>query len=227
MTPEEQIKEIEDEIARTQYNKATEKHIGKLKAKIALLRAQASKSGGKKGVGYSVKKGGDATILLVGFPSVGKSTLLNQLTNAESKIGDYEFTTLDVIPGVMEYNGAKLQILDVPGMVEGAASGKGRGKEILSVIRNADLILIMADIEGIDKIDIIKKELYDAGFRLNKNPPDVKIQKKSTGGINVTGAETSGLGRDTVVSILNEFGVINADVIIREKLSLDQGHGFG
>jgi len=219
MNPEEEAKEIEDEIARTQYNKATEKHIGKLKAKIALLCSKIQKKSGKKGAGYSIKKHGDATVLLVGFPSVGKSTLLNQLTNAESKVGDYDFTTLDVIPGVMEYKGAKIQILDVPGLVEGAASGRGRGREILSVVRNADLILIMVDVEGIDKVGVIEKELYEAGFRLNKEPPQIKIDRKSAGGVNVTGGC---FNRDTVVSVLREFGIHNADVVIAEDSDMDR-----
>jgi len=220
MTYEDQIKEIEDEIAKTQYNKATEKHIGKLKAKLALLRAQSAKGGGKKGAGYSVKKTGDATVLLVGLPSVGKSTLLNKLTNAESKVGDYEFTTLDVVPGVMEYNGAKIQMLDIPGIVEGAATGKGRGKEILSVVRSADLILIMVDVNSLEIAALIENELYEAGFRLNQSPPDVKITRKDTGGITVMG--NRGLGRDAITSVLKEFGIYNADVSIREKLTLDR-----
>ena len=77
-TIEEQIKEIQAEIDKTQKNKATEHHIGKLKAKIAKLKIQRekiiahSKSGGPK-KGFEVKKSGDATVALVGFPSVGKS----------------------------------------------------------------------------------------------------------------------------------------------------------
>ena len=77
-TIEDQIKEIEDEIAKTKYNKNTQHHIGKLKAKMARLKddqekRRATSSGGGKS--YAVKKSGNATVALVGFPSVGKSTL--------------------------------------------------------------------------------------------------------------------------------------------------------
>ncbi|RLI96566.1 MAG: GTP-binding protein, partial [Candidatus Aenigmatarchaeota archaeon] len=72
-----QIKEIEDELAKTKYNKATQGHIGRLKAKLASLKNTKTRGGGKRGWGYGLRKMGDATVILVGFPSVGKSTLLN------------------------------------------------------------------------------------------------------------------------------------------------------
>jgi len=75
-------------------------------------------------------KSGDARVALIGFPSVGKSTLLNRLTNTHSEAGAYEFTTLTCIPGKIEYNGANIQLLDLPGIIEGASAGKGRGRQV-------------------------------------------------------------------------------------------------
>lgn len=127
----DKIKDIENEIARTQKNKATEHHLGLLKAKLARYRSELlehdKKSGGGKGEGFDARKAGDARVALVGFPSVGKSTLLNKVTKTNSATASYEFTTLTCIPGVIEYKGSRIQLLDLPGIVEGAAHGKGRG----------------------------------------------------------------------------------------------------
>ena len=117
---EDEIRAIEEEISSTPYNKATSKHIGRLKAKLAKLKddavQRALKAGGG-GEGFSVKKSGDATAVLVGFPSTGKSTLLNVLTGTESEVASYAFTTVTVIPGALEHRGAKIQVLDIPGLI--------------------------------------------------------------------------------------------------------------
>ena len=157
---------------QTKYNKATQHHIGKLKAKLAQLREEVVvSSSGIKGSGYGVRKAGDATVALVGLPSVGKSTLLNCLTDAESEFGSYAFSTLDVVPGVLKYRDANIQVLDLPGLIEGAARGAGRGKEVLSVIRTADLIIHIIDaLEPAPHV--ILKELFDSGIRLNGRPPN-------------------------------------------------------
>ena len=224
MVTQEEIRGIEEELERTKYNKHTQYHIGQLKAKLAKLKEgqESERQRGKaKGKAYSVKKTGDATVLLVGFPSVGKSTLLNRITNAESKIGEYDFTTLDVIPGILEYNSARIQILDIPGMIEGAASGKGRGKEILSVVRNADLVLIVLDKP--EQEAVIRKELYNAGFRLDGKRPDVQIIKTVSGGVRVNVAvRLTKIDGKMVKLVLNERGIHNADILIRDNIDLDQ-----
>jgi uncharacterized protein len=221
---EDQIKELEDELQKTPYNKATSKHIGRIKAKIARLRDdavnRAMKSGGG-GEGYSVKKSGDATIVLVGFPSTGKSTLLNKLTGTDSEVAAYEFTTLTVVPGAMEYKGAKIQILDIPGLIAGAAMGKGRGKEVIGVVRSADMIVILVDVFNQGHVDVLMKELYDAGIRINRPKPDITIKKSSHGGIRVHRVGTLELDIDEVRAILSEQKIMNADILIRGGATQD------
>lgn len=131
MTLAQRIADVEAEMARTQKNKATEGHLGLLKAKMAKLKREiienSTKSSGG-GEGFDVSKSGDARVGLIGFPSVGKSTLLTKLTGQYSEAADYEFTTLTCIPGVYQHKGCKIQLLDLPGIIEGAKDGKGRGK---------------------------------------------------------------------------------------------------
>jgi len=221
---EEQIREIEEELKNTPYNKATSKHIGRLKAKIAKIRddavARAMASGGG-GEGFSVKKSGDGTVVLVGFPSVGKSTLLNELTGTESETASYAFTTVSVIPGALEHRGAKIQILDIPGLIAGAAMGKGRGKEVIAVVRGADLIIILVDVFNEKHVDVLIKELYDAGIRINRPKPDVTIKKTSSGGIRLNTVGAMDLDLEDIRSILAEQRIVNADVLIRGQVTQD------
>jgi hypothetical protein len=104
----EKIAAIELEISRTQVNKATSSHIGSLRARLCKLQRElvelAGPKGGPKGEGFDVTKTGDCRVGLVGFPSVGKSTLLTKLTGVFSEAAAYEFTTLTCVPGVVSFN---------------------------------------------------------------------------------------------------------------------------
>ena len=222
MALEQEIEELEKEIRETSKNKATESHLGRLKAKLADKKAQVerqSSSGG--GGGYGVRKSGDATIALVGFPSVGKSTLLNVLTNAESEVGEYAFTTLGVTPGMLHLRGANIQILDLPGLIEGASSGRGRGREVLSVVRTADLIIFVLDAKHVQSYSTLFSELYENRVRINETPPQIKISRTSRGGLTIFHSVDLGLEESTIKGVLMEYGIVNADVTIRETLNLD------
>jgi ribosome-interacting GTPase 1 len=220
---EDEIEDLREEIAETPYNKSTEAHIGRLKSKLAEkkeeLENQSSAGGGQ---GYSVEQTGDATVALVGMPSAGKSTLLNALTNAESEVGSYEFTTLDVNPGMLKHKGANIQLLDVPGLIEGAAGGRGGGQEVLSVIRTADLVVFVLSVFEIDRYEPLAQELYNNKVRLDTRPPKVRVTPKGMGGIDVTMASDVNLEPDTVREVLREHGHVNADVAITEPVDLDE-----
>ncbi len=223
----EKIQAIKDEIHRTQINKATEHHIGLLKAKMAKLRREMEKNktkgSGKSSEGFDIKRSGDATVVLIGLPSVGKSTLLNRLTNAKSKVAQYQFTTLTVVPGMMEYRGARIQILDLPGIIEGASSGRGLGRRVLAVARNADLVILLLDVFHPNQAELLRKELREIGIRVDEKPPDVVIEKTSTGGIAVNAqVKLKKITENLIKDILRVYDVHNARVIVREDLTDEQ-----
>jgi ribosome-interacting GTPase 1 len=222
----EKIKKIEDDIHRTQVNKKTEHHIGLLRAKLARLRAELEEQHTRKTgsrIGYDVKKAGDATVVLIGLPSVGKSTLLNRLTNAKSKVGSYQFTTLEVVPGVMEHGGARIQVLDLPGIIKGASSGKGLGKRVLAVARSADLVLFIVDVFHPEARDLLERELRSTGIRVDESPPNVVIEKSDTGGISVTSqARLTRITEALVKDILRVYDINAARVVIRQDVDDQQ-----
>ncbi len=224
-TIEDHIRAIEEEIHRTPYNKATQHHIGKLKAKLARLKEEAIKrsaKGGGGGPSYAVPKSGNATVGLIGFPSTGKSTLLNAITSAQSEVGAYDFTTLDVIPGLLEYRGAKIQVLDMPGLIRGASKGRGRGREVISVARICDLVLLMVDVFETN-VHVLVEELGQAGIRLNAAPPDVVVKKRNRGGLTVNSTvKLTKLGSETIADMVREFGHLSGDVVVRQDINADE-----
>jgi ribosome-interacting GTPase 1 len=226
----EKIKEIQEQIHRTQINKATEFHIGLLKAKIARLKREMQENvhgktmhTGGENVGFDVRKAGDATVVLIGLPSVGKSTLLNSLTNAKSRVASYQFTTLTAVPGMLHYRGAKIQVLDLPGIIEGASGGKGFGKRVLSVARGADLVLIVLDVFQPHHLGVLKKELAEAGVRLDEQPPNIVVEKTSMGGISINAQVPVKASERLIKEIMRLYGLHNGRLIIREpNLTDDQ-----
>ena len=225
----DKIKAIQEEIHKTQINKSTEFHVGLLKAKIAKLKKELREnkhgnalSGGKENEGFDVRKTGDASVVLIGLPSVGKSTLLNSLTNAKSRVAAYEFTTLTAIPGMMEILGAKIQVLDLPGIVEGAAKGRGMGKRVLSVARNADLVLTILDVFQPQQIKVLHRELGEIGIKVDKKPPDVRIEKSNSGGLAIQILSRIKLSESLIREILRINGIHNGRVVIREPGLTDE-----
>ncbi|MEW6722135.1 MAG: GTP-binding protein [Candidatus Micrarchaeota archaeon] len=222
---QEKLKALEDELGRTQKNKATEFHIGILKSKIAQLRREliSPKRHGASAGGFDVKKSGDATVAMIGLPSVGKSTLMNKMTNAESKTAAYAFTTLKCIPGIMEYNDTKIQVLDLPGIIEGAKDGKGRGREVIAVARGADLILIMIEAATPKQAKVIESELYGFGIRINARKPRVSISKQLRGGVVVNSTvRLTKITEREILAAMNEYGIFNANIVLHEDITIDE-----
>ncbi|KAL7340802.1 P-loop containing nucleoside triphosphate hydrolase protein [Rhodotorula toruloides] len=227
-TAVEQIKKIEEEMAHTQKNKATSYHLGQLKAKLAKLKRElltpTSSGGGGPGIGFDVARSGVASVGFIGFPSVGKSSLMSGLTGTESVAAAYEFTTLTTVPGTLTVHGAPIQILDLPGIIEGAKDGKGRGRQVIAVARTCNLIFIVLDVlKPLADKAVIEAELEGFGIRLNKTPPNITIKKKEKGGIAITNTvPLTKITADEIKAVLSEYRMANADVHIRCDPTVDE-----
>ena len=115
-------------------------------------------------------------------------------------------------------------MLDLPGIIEGAKDGKGRGRQVIGVARTCDLILIALDaMKSLHHKKIIEYELEGFGIRLNKKPPNVTFKKKVKGGVFFTHTITpTKLDYDTVQAICHEYKCSNAEVCLHEDINSDQ-----
>jgi uncharacterized protein len=220
---ENKLGELTEEYSKTKYNKATNKHLGIIRKKISQLKKDIVEAGkGQKGKGFFVKKTGDATVSLMGFPSTGKSSLINVLTNTRSKTARYEFTTTTVVPGVMFYNDAHIQIFDMPGIIENAHMGSGGGRSVVAAMKVADLIVFVIDIDKTEHLSILLSELKALNVLINKPKPKVYIREAAANIGILIETNRSKLDESEIKTIISSFGITNARIRIEEQLSVDE-----
>ena len=114
-----------------------------------------------------VRREGAAQVALVGPPNGGKSSLLHALSHVQVKIGDYAFTTLRPVPALTRIGGVPLQLVEIPGLVPGAAEDRGGGRALLGVLRGADAIVYCQDVNAPPQsLQQVRAEVAIAGIEL-------------------------------------------------------------
>jgi uncharacterized protein len=113
----------------------------------------------------AVRREGAAQIALVGPPNAGKSSLLQALSSIQIKTGDYAFTTTRPVPAVTRIGGVLVQLVEIPGLIEGAAEDRGGGRALLGVLRGADAMVLCQDATAsLDDLRAVRAELEAAGI---------------------------------------------------------------
>ncbi len=121
-----------------------------------------------------------ADVGLLGLPNAGKSTFINQVSNAQAKVGDYAFTTLVPKLGVVRHKGREFVIADIPGLIEGAADGAGIGDRFLGHIERCRVLIHLVDITGEDPAEamqIVNEELQAYGGGLEGKVQLIALNK--------------------------------------------------
>ena len=149
-SPEEKIAALEEMLRVIPKHKGTDHMQADLKSRIAKVRKEAGKKGGKGGFSYIVPREGAGQVAIVGPPNTGKSSLVRALTHATPAVGEYPFTTREPVPGMMRFEDIAFQLVDLPPVSEQHAE-----VWVFDLIRYADLLWIVVDgeraIEGLDE----------------------------------------------------------------------------
>ena len=117
-----------------------------------------------------------------------------------------------------------MQILDLPGIIEGAKDGKGRGRQVIAVARTCNLIFIVLDVcKPLKDKQIIENELEGFGIRLNKKAPLINLKKKEKGGIAITHTvPLTKMDNDEIKAVLSEYRISNAEVSFKQDATVDE-----
>ena len=160
---------------------------------------------------------------ICGRTGSGKSTILNAFTQTESEVNERDFTTLTCIPGVLKYNNCNIQLLDLPGIIEGASEGKGKGRQVIAVAKSSDLILIVLDAGKYeDQRAVILRELEAVGVRLNKTKPNIVVKHTAGGGIQLMSPyKLTKVTLEDVKAVCKEYRINNCQVTFKDDYEID------
>ena len=157
----------------------------------------------------AVRREGAAQVALVGPPNAGKSSLLQALSNIQIKTGDYAFTTTRPVPALTRLGGVLVQLVEIPGLIQGAAEGRGGGRALLGVLRGADAMVVCHDAsKSLDDLRSFRAELARAQIEL----PALVAVTKTDEGLPDAVAE--------IARALPDFVVIGVSVIDDESLEV-------
>jgi len=210
---DEKIKYLEEMIRLLPKHKSSENVLRNLRKKLAKLRSQQEKKAVSKPK-FVIKKEGAGQVCLMGLTNSGKSTLLKQLTNVDVEIANYAYTTKEPVVGMMRYEDVQIQLIEIPSTFT---------NDVMSVVRNCDGIVFVLD--GEKNLDEQKQRLLEimqnSKIKINEKPKDIKIEKKTLGGIEIRGGYRIRGSIDDVKQILLASGYSNCLVIVNENVDIE------
>lgn len=226
-TLEDRIQKLERFVSLIPKHKSSEKMVATYRHRLTVLRRELEEKRARRRVStggptFSLPKEGAGQVVLVGLTNSGKSALLNKLTGAKAKVGNYDFTTKLPEPGVLKFGGTDIQIIEMPALFKGAG-GSSVGRQILGGIRNADLIALVIDLsqDPLPQMEFLIRILGHARIRLNKQSPPIYFNKTGSGGLHIIGQPNFQGDPETIRQLLLARKIHNCSLQFRGPTTLD------
>ncbi|MCP4583062.1 MAG: TGS domain-containing protein [candidate division Zixibacteria bacterium] len=224
--PYEKLRLAKELMAIIPKHKGTEKLQAELKAKISQLKKQIEGGGKKHGVRQAdtlshIDREGAAQVILIGPPNSGKSSLVDSLTHAKPLIGDYPYTTIKPLAGMMVYDTVPFQVIDTPPISEELLE-----TFLLSLIRQADLVAVVVDVStpGFDKrLKVLFDRLEEKRVILTPEIPeeveDARFAyKKSFFAAHKFLDENGDIGLEKIKTLYPDFNIVPTSILEDETL---------
>lgn len=226
-TNEEKIRILSEALSLIPDHKGTEKLRRQLRKRLAELRREEEERKKRKTGGtsvFSVKKEGWAQISLIGAANSGKSSILNLLTGASSPVADYPLTTRKPYLGMMIYENAEIQLVDLPPILTHELEETSFASKSIGIARNSDLLAIVIDMTNrpSDQLRTIINLLKTHGINIEKKKCEVIIEKKDSGGLRIVTMGKTDFSYEELRQLLLDLGFRSAVIKIIGDATLDE-----
>ncbi len=224
-TTKEKLLALREAIKYMPKHKGAENLRAQLYRRLAELKRELEKEKERKSGGGGIriipKEGFQA--VLFGFPNSGKTYVLSKLTNAPVTPTDYPLATTEPTPGMMVAGGGKVQLVEIPSYFEGYGDSK-MGRIGLATIRSTDAVILVVDLtrDPIEQVRTLVEFLRDEDIYLNKRPPNVRVERRYSGGYQFIGESFMEGDRRLYQDILQTYGIHNAVVTFLERTTPEE-----
>ena len=227
--PEERLRLMGEFLSLVPKHKGTEKMCAQVKRQMAQLRNEieerkkTSKRG--RGTSYFIEKAGAAQVALIGPTNAGRSSLLKAMTNSSVEVASWPFTTRVPTPAMLLFKDIQFQLVEAPPLVEGSAEGKSDGLQVLSLVRNADGIVIVIDLtdDPVGNYMMVVRELENSRILIVEPEGEVEITRRGFGSDIqfIWDGELVGCTPEDVVNLLKEYKIRSALLRVTGQVTLD------
>jgi ribosome-interacting GTPase 1 len=228
--PKEKLRLLEEFLSLVPRHKGTAKLCVNVKKQMTSIRKELEekkrKKAAKSGPKIFLEKEGAAQIAIIGLTNAGKSSLLAAVTNAKVEISPAPYTTKEPVPGILNHGDIQFQLIEAPALMEGSADGRAWGPKTLGIARNADGLILIADLsqDPAKQLSLILDELEKARILVSKPRARVEIERKFMGAglrIIVIGKLVDCNFKD-IEGLLKSYRVTDAFVKISGEATLDE-----